>query len=176
MRIEVAGFAGAGKSTLARALGKIYGLKVLHIDTLHFDPDWVIRDGSLMDADIKAFLNENDSWIIDGNYYRHIPERFDLADYVIYLDFNRFTCFRRVMKRTKDNKDVQREDMAAGCIDKPSLSFYLWVLFGSRSHKIIQRFNRIMEKQPEKLIVLKNQKQVDAFLRRLEKHEPIGKN
>ena len=88
MRIQVCGYSGSGKSTLSKKLGQIYNVKVLHIDTIHFEPNWVIRDNNLMEEDIKKFLEENDSWVIDGNYYRHNKERFDLADKIIYLKFN----------------------------------------------------------------------------------------
>ena len=37
-RIMIIGGAGSGKSSLARALGDITGLPVVHIDTLYWQP------------------------------------------------------------------------------------------------------------------------------------------
>jgi len=176
MKIEVTGFSGSGKSTLARKLGEIYNLPVLHVDTLHFEPNWVVRDNELLDKDLEEFIHTNDSWVIDGNYYRHVPERFDEADYIINLSFSPLTCLKRVHSRIKKYEGIQRDDQAIGCFDHPSLSFDLWVVFGSRGRKVVNRFKAIQKKYPDKIIQLKNQKQVDAFITRLVNHEPIGKN
>ncbi len=165
MRIQVCGYSGSGKSTLSKKLGQIYNVKVLHIDTIHFEPNWVIRDNNLMEEDIKKFLEENDSWVIDGNYYRHNKERFDLADKIIYLKFNRWTCFFRTLFRSIRNKGVQRDDMAEGCLDKPSFSFSMWVLFGVRKKKITKRFFDIVKNYKEKVVILKNRKQLDNYLK-----------
>ena len=164
MRIQVCGFSGSGKSTLSKKLALIYNLKVLHIDTIHFEPNWVIRDNALLEEDIRKFLKENDSWVIDGNYYRHNTERFDLADKIIYLKFNRFVCLFRTLFRSIKNKGLQRDDQAKGCLDAPSFSFSMWVLFGARRKKITNRFYEIVKKYPEKLIVLKNKKQLNKYL------------
>ncbi|MDL2203738.1 hypothetical protein QQF51_13830 [Brucella intermedia] len=42
-RIMIIGGAGSGKSSLARALGDITGLPVVHIDTLYWQPGWVMQ-------------------------------------------------------------------------------------------------------------------------------------
>ena len=39
----IGGGPGAGKSTLARALGARAGLPVIHIDPIHWMPGWVER-------------------------------------------------------------------------------------------------------------------------------------
>jgi len=40
-RVMIIGCAGAGKSTLARKLGAITGLPVIHLDREHWRPGWV---------------------------------------------------------------------------------------------------------------------------------------
>ncbi|MCB9498375.1 MAG: topology modulation protein [Bacillales bacterium] len=164
MKVQIAGFAGAGKSTLARKIGEIYNVPVLHIDTLHFLPNWVVREDSLMERDIEKFLKENDGWVIDGNYYRHTPERFDQADKIIYLNFNRFTCLMNSFRRINKNRNNQRPDMAKGCIDKPSFAFSMWILFGGRAKKFKNRFKAIETKYPQKVVILRNKKEVDKYV------------
>ncbi|WP_349775075.1 AAA family ATPase [Frigidibacter sp. SD6-1] len=42
-RIMIIGQPGAGKSTLAAALGQRTGLPVIHIDHIHWQPGWIER-------------------------------------------------------------------------------------------------------------------------------------
>ncbi|UNU72638.1 hypothetical protein LU293_05835 [Moraxella nasovis] len=43
MKIAIIGFSGSGKSTLAKYLAKVYGLSVLHLDAVHWLPNWQER-------------------------------------------------------------------------------------------------------------------------------------
>ncbi len=167
MKILICGFAGSGKSTLAKTLGNIYDIEVLHIDKLHFYPGMVIREKELLEKDIADFMNSHSSWVIDGNYYNHNIERFYEADKILYLKFNRLTCLKRILKREVANKGVQRDDMAEGCPDKPDLSFIMWALFGQRRKKITSRFDQFKVKYPDKVVLLKKQKDVDEYIRRI---------
>ena len=40
-RIAIIGAGGAGKSTLARQLGEVLGIEVIHLDALFWKPGWV---------------------------------------------------------------------------------------------------------------------------------------
>ncbi|WP_343388145.1 hypothetical protein [Candidatus Amarobacter glycogenicus] len=40
-RVLIIGSGGAGKSTLARHLGEISGLPVIHLDAEHWRPGWI---------------------------------------------------------------------------------------------------------------------------------------
>ena len=99
MKIVIIGYSGGGKSTLAQTLGSHYNIPVLHLDSVHFKPAWVERDDNESNEIVRKFIKENDSWIIDGNYRKIAPERFDLADQLIFLNYNRFFCVRSVLKR-----------------------------------------------------------------------------
>ena len=70
MKIAVIGFSGGGKSTLARRLGDLYGVEVLHLDTVHHLSGWRSRPREESRAMVEAFLNTHDAsgWVIDGNY------------------------------------------------------------------------------------------------------------
>lgn len=46
MKIAVIGYSGSGKSTLAGVLGERYDIPVLHLDRVHFLPDWQEREDS----------------------------------------------------------------------------------------------------------------------------------
>ena len=94
MKISIFGYSGSGKSTLAKALSKAYAIPVLHLDSVHFLPDWEERSVEEMSAIVKDFLDKNSSWVIDGTYKRNCFERrMAESDLLVFLDFNRFTCF-----------------------------------------------------------------------------------
>ena len=57
MKIAILGYSGSGKSTLARALGELYGVPVLHLDTVQFLPDWQVREQDEQLAIVQDFMD-----------------------------------------------------------------------------------------------------------------------
>lgn len=170
MKIAVLGYSGSGKSTLAARLGKLYGAPVLHLDTVHFLPDWAERGLDEKRKIVGDFLNENESWIIDGNNTKlFYNERTERADMIVILLFGRFTCLRRVIKRYRKYKGRSRPDMCEGCSEKLDGEFVRWVLRDGRTKSKKAKFKAVREKFPDKTTVLKNQRQLDEFIRSLEK-------
>lgn len=170
MKIAVLGYSGSGKSTLAARLGKLYCAPVLHLDKVHFLPDWAERGLAEKRKIVGDFLNENESWIIDGNYTKlFYNERTEQADKIVILLFGRFTCLRRVIKRYRANKGRTRPDMAEGCAEKLDGEFVRWVLRDGRTKSKKAQFKAVREKFPDKTTVLKNQRRLDEFIQSLEK-------
>lgn len=168
MKIAVVGYAGSGKSTLARALGELYGIPVLHLDRVQFTPNWQERDRAEALAMIHDFM-EHPAWVIDGTYSKFEYERrLQEADQIIFLNFSRFTCFFRALRRYRTFRGKHRPDMADGCNEKMDLEFVWWLLWSGRTRQRVEKFRRILDTYPEKTLVLKNQKELDRFLRELE--------
>ncbi len=166
MKICIIGFSGAGKSTLARILGKHYSIPVLHLDRLHFEANWRIKDRELFVHEIKDFLKNNTNWIIEGNYTKYVKERFLEADGIIYLSYNRFTCCKNVIKRYQKYKNKTREDMAVGCKEKLDLEFLYWVFHKGRTLKKKKQFKQ-MVLQAKSGIILKNRKKLNQYLNKI---------
>ncbi|MBO7508145.1 MAG: AAA family ATPase, partial [Clostridia bacterium] len=101
MKIEVIGYAGSGKSTLAKTLADIYNIPVLHLDNTKFFGDWQERTVEEQTKIVQDFLDANENWVIDGNFTKICPQRFEMTDMTIYLNFNRFKCFWSAYKRAK---------------------------------------------------------------------------
>ena len=168
MKIAILGYSGSGKSTLAQALGRRYGMPVLHLDSLHFFPGWVERPRSEEREILGAFLDEHEAWVIDGNYTKlHYERRLDEADRIVIFQFGRLACLYRVWKRYRTYRHSSRPDMAAGCPEKLDRAFLRWVLWDGRSRDKREGYRRIQAKYPQKVIVLKNQRQLDAFTQKL---------
>ena len=89
------------------------------------------------------------------------------SDKVILLLFNRFSCLYRTYSRYLKYKNTTRPDMADGCNEKFDFEFFKWVIWLGRSKTNVKRFKTLAEKYPEKVIIIKNQKQLDKFIKTL---------
>ena len=164
MKTAILGYSGSGKSTLARKLAEKQGVDALHFDSIHFLPNWEIRAAEEKMRITREFLDSHDAWVIDGTYSKlFLERRLEEADRVILLLFNRFSCLSRVTRRYKKYKNKTRPDMAEGCCEKLDAQFIFWVLFKGRSKKSRERFKGIISEYGSKVVVLKNQRQLDAF-------------
>lgn len=162
-RILIIGCSGAGKSTLARALGEKTGLPVVHLDGLFWEPGWVESSRDVFDARLIAEL-EKPAWIIDGNYARTLPLRLEKCDTVIYLDFSRWLCIFGVLKRVLTTYGTVRPDMPEGCPERFDWEFLKWVWnFNARNRE--KMFAQLQTLPPERLILLRNRREVRNFLK-----------
>lgn len=168
MKTAIIGYSGSGKSTLARLIGEHDRAEILHLDRVHFLPGWIERPLQEEQEIVRAFLDSHRDWVIDGNYSKlSYDRRMEEADRVILLLFNRFDCIRRVTRRYTAYKDLIRPDMAEGCPEKLDPEFAFWVLWKGRRKAARDRYRRVREKYPDKTVVIRNQKQLDNFLREL---------
>ena len=66
-RVAVVGSGGAGKSALARQIGAITGLPVIHLDHHYWGPGWVPTPNAIWVEHQRALL-EGPRWVVNGNY------------------------------------------------------------------------------------------------------------
>ena len=69
------------------------------------------------------------------------------------------------MHRCHIYKGKNRPDMTEGCNEKLDREFLRWILWDGRSKEIRQRYQRIREQYPDKVIVIRNQRQLDSYLK-----------
>lgn len=166
MKIAVLGFSGSGKSTLCRKLGEKYGLPVLHLDRIHWMPGWQARPEEEKQEMLTAFLDENASWVIDGNYSRLLLDRRTAeADRIYILALPRFVCLFRVLRRYFAYRGKTRQSLGEGCPEKIDLPFISWVLFGGRTRRHHARFREIAATSPEKTVYVRSRRQLAALTR-----------
>ena len=164
-RIMIIGCGGAGKSTLARKLGEVLDLPVVHLDKLFWKPGWVETTAEEFDA-LLAMELAKDKWIMDGNFNRTMPERIKRCDTIIYLDFSRFTCLMGVLKRIITTYGKVRPDMGEGCPERIDLDFLKWV-WNFNKNKRESYYKLLNEAENVETIVLKNRRAVKLFLNSL---------
>jgi adenylate kinase family enzyme len=113
-RVLVIGSPGAGKSTLAARLGARLGVPVHYLDLHHWDPGWKYRDGAQAREATRA-LTERPAWVMDGNFAETFDLRMPRADTLVWLDYPRATCIRRILMRTVKDYGKRRADLPEGC-------------------------------------------------------------
>ena len=154
-RVAIVGSCGAGKSTLAKSLGEKLNLPVIHLDAYYWQPGWQETD-AFQWQQIQQELIKGDRWIADGNYGGTIDLRLAAADTIIWLDFNRYTCISRVLKRYLKYPGKVRPDMAAGCPERLSWDFikYVWNFPLAHRPKIVDRLAKYQT--DKQIIILQN--------------------
>ncbi|MHA7901190.1 MAG: P-loop NTPase family protein [Henriciella sp.] len=141
-RIMVLGPSNAGKSTLALALSEKLGLPAVHLDQLHHLPntDWVPRP----EAEFKALHDEAilaDQWVMDGNYTRLMPARFERATGVILITSNHWLRLGRYFRRTLAPAE-QRAGTLEGGQERIKWMMIDWILF--KTPRNAKRYARII--------------------------------
>jgi adenylate kinase family enzyme len=125
-RVMVIGCPGAGKTTFARRLAKKLPLPVIHLDVHYWRSGW--QPSHLDDwRERLAALAAASEWIMDGNFYNTFDLRMPRADTLIWLDYPRARCLRRVLLRSLKDYGRSRSDLAEGCPEQFDAEFYRFV-------------------------------------------------
>ena len=113
-RIAILGGAGAGKSTLALALGRRLGLPVVHLDRLRFGPGWAEVDPALFRRRI-AEAAQGEAWVVDGTYGEARELMLPRAEVVLWLDQPALRRLRRAWLKVVRHRGRPRPDRPDGC-------------------------------------------------------------
>lgn len=98
MKIAIIGFSGSGKSTLANFLADNYQLPILHLDSVHWLPNWQERTLEDEIYIVNNFLDNNKKWVIEGNYQKVcFDKRIEQADKIIIMTLPAWQCYVRVL-------------------------------------------------------------------------------
>ena len=105
-RIIIIGSPGAGKSCFARKLRDMTGLPLYYLDQVYHKPDRTTVTREEFDRKLLEIM-QTDNWIIDGNYQRTLPIRFEACTDVFFLDYPLEQCLEGAALRI----GIKREDL-----------------------------------------------------------------
>ena len=165
MKIQIIGYCGSGKSTLAKKLGLFYNIPYLHLDNVQFYGDWQERTIEQQNEIVNKFLQENENWIIDGNYSKVSPIRFETSDITIFLNYNRFYCYKMCKRRYKLYIDSHRE--SCPCKEKFDFEFRKWILYEGRTKQRRKKHIDNLTKTNGTKLIFSNLKQLNKWLREI---------
>jgi adenylate kinase family enzyme len=171
-RILVLGGPGAGKSTFAREIGALLGLKVVHLDVLNFHPGWIETDTEVFRARIEEAISGG-RWVTDGNYVGKTADlRLARADAIIWLDQPRRLRMARAIRRTL--RRSQRPDMAEGCAERLNWTFlsYAWTFDRKKKESILGRVRKMAPHIP--VTYLRGDREISGFLADISRQRKSG--
>jgi adenylate kinase family enzyme len=165
-RIVIIGSPGAGKSTLARRLGRNLRINVIHLDRIFWQPGWKEKPKETR-IDILEKLVQEKQWIIEGTYISSSEPRLRAADTIIFLETNLFLCLQRVTMQHYKCQGHPRPDLKEGCEDELNLIRVLNVLgFPFRGRRTLEK--KLRYYQSKQIIRLRSSKEVEDFLAKLQ--------
>ncbi|GGK62405.1 hypothetical protein Sme01_04390 [Sphaerisporangium melleum] len=143
-RILVAGITGAGKSTMARELGRRLGVPYHEMDALHYvAPGWGVDEEF---AAKVAAITAAPAWIFDSFGYPEVRDLlWERADTVVWLDYGRAVIMPRVLRRSL-RRTLLRErifggnrETLSGWFRRDHPAWWAWSQHGARRADIASR-------------------------------------
>lgn len=156
-KVIVIGCPGSGKSTFARALHKVTGIPLFHLDMLKWNADKTTVSKEVFLERLQKVLSE-ETWIIDGNYGSTMELRLKQCDTVFFLDYPTDVCLDGIKQRKgKPRSDmpwIETED------DEEFLEFIRNYDTNSRP-KVIELLNNNSQKD---IVIFKSREEADNYL------------
>lgn len=156
-KIIVIGCPGSGKSTFSKALHKITGIPLFHLDMLFWNADKTTVEKAVFLERLTQAMQQR-QWIIDGNFSSTMELRMQACDTVFFLDYPVEICLDGICQR----RGTIRSDMPWTETEEDAafMEFIQNFQFESRPQIL-----KLLEKFPHKNIhIFTNRAEADTFL------------
>jgi adenylate kinase family enzyme len=155
-RVNVVGTSGSGKSTLAKRLSQVLGLPYVEMDKVFWGQDWAWPSDEEFFSNLRKALG-GEGWVLDGNYTRTIPIKWEKIDLVVWLDYSfsrtLFQAVKRAVARSWSQEELwegtgNRESFRRSFFSKKSIIWWTITTHGkmrAKYEKILveERFSHI---------------------------------
>ena len=101
-RIHILGGPGSGKSSVAAKIAATFGMAAYDLDDLFWDPaapTYGVRADKEQRDQALAALVRQESWVIEGAYYKWLTPSFERADLIVLLTPSVWLRDWRLVKR-----------------------------------------------------------------------------
>jgi adenylate kinase family enzyme len=165
-KIVIIGSPGAGKSTLARKLGRKLQIQVVHLDRIFWQPGWKEKPRNTRIEILQERVRKK-QWIIEGTYLDSSEPRLEAADTIIFLDIPFFLCLQRIIMQHFKCQGHHRHDLKEGCKDELNLIRILKVLgFPFRGRRTLKQ--KLRNYESKQIFWLRSSSEVEDFLVQLQ--------
>ena len=109
MKVNVVGTSGSGKSTFARRLSQAMSVPYIEMDTLYWRENWQGCSDDEMSTRLATALAASDGWVLDGNYNRTRPIKWQDVDIIIWVDSSFWRTLWQSLSRAVNRAWTQKE-------------------------------------------------------------------
>lgn len=175
-RINVIGTSGSGKSTFASKLAERLGYPHIEMDGIFWGPNWHWPPDEVFFENLRKALG-GDQWVLDGNYTRTIPIKWERIEMVVWLDYSfprtLFQSVERALRRSMKQEELwegtgNRESLRKSFFSKDSI--ILWTI---KTHRSVRLKYASYMQDPKyshiKFVRLRNHREANNFLQQLSK-------
>lgn len=169
MRIDVVGLPASGKSTFAEAVSKKLSIPHIHLDRFWFESGG--RQGRFdtpnleeVRAKVRARVVEaikSESWVSDGVYLHVQDEIAGRADAIVFLDI---PLLKRLLNHTQRAFSQKKRHNELTFWD--DITFLKEIV--RREFSSGPKLREFVEKEKDKVVILRSRKEVDKYLRSLQ--------
>ncbi len=164
-KVMIVGNIAAGKSTFAKKLHNLTGIKLIHLDNLYFEEDrtymtvveWI---------GVVAKISQENSWIIDGNYPQTLEIRANQADTIFIFDISRMRCSLNLLKRFFYCKMLKRK---LDCNSKSDNYYHAIKKIWSFNTKKKRFYDEILMMERKHIHYFKSIKEANSYLSKYNK-------
>ena len=176
-RITIYGGSGSGKTTLTNRLGKVLGVKTIHMDDIFWGPNWEEPTRESFEKAVRKELFDEE-WVSDGNYSRIRKYVLEKATFAVILKIPLYIVIWRLIARSISRNTrfklqkvtpLPKRIEESGVGEKPllaiiELSYYT---IKTRRKKLPGIIKEVEENLGENYLILHHQSEIDELVNKI---------